>query len=384
MSILSTSEIKELMEYRDENCITIFMPTHAAGSEIRQDPIRFKNVLSLAEEKLVEAGWRDTDAQRLLEQAHQLDQGEFWRHQDEGLALFISPNEFRYYRVPLNFDEEVIISNRFHIKPLMPLLMNDGRFYVLALSQNQVRLFQASHYNIDEVSLEGIPLSLAEALKYDETEQQLQLHSGSPALPQGKSQTYHGQGVGVDDNKDQIRRFLQKVDRGLHDILEDQQAPMILAGVDYVISIYRDITIYPLVLSEGIPGNPDNANPKELHKQAWEIVLPYFQESQEKAATKYQELMANNPEKASRDLKEIITAAYDKRIESLFVAIDEEQWGKFNPETHEITLQREDQPENEDLLDFATIHTFLNGGAVYTDVPENLPDRALIAATFRY
>ncbi|MEA5517518.1 hypothetical protein VB834_19745 [Limnoraphis robusta Tam1] len=384
MSILSTSEIKELMEYRDENCITIFMPTHAAGSEIRQDPIRFKNVLSLAEEKLVEAGWRDTDAQRLLEQAHQLDQGEFWRHQDEGLALFISPNEFRYYRVPLNFDEEVIISNRFHIKPLMPLLMNDGRFYVLALSQNQVRLFQASHYNIDEVSLEGIPLSLSEALKYDETEQQLQLHSGSPALPQGKSQTYHGQGVGVDDNKDQIRRFLQKVDRGLHDILEDQQAPMILAGVDYVISIYRDITIYPLVLSEGIPGNPDNANPKELHKQAWEIVLPYFQESQEKAATKYQELMANNPEKASRDLKEIITAAYDKRIESLFVAIDEEQWGKFNPETHEITLQREDQPENEDLLDFATIHTFLNGGAVYTDVPENLPDRALIAATFRY
>ncbi|MEA5496889.1 baeRF7 domain-containing protein [Limnoraphis robusta] len=384
MSILSTSEIKELMEYRDENCITIFMPTHAAGSEIRQDPIRFKNVLSLAEEKLVEAGWRDTDAQRLLEQAHQLDQGEFWRHQDEGLALFISPNEFRYYRVPLNFDEEVIISNRFHIKPLMPLLMNDGRFYVLALSQNQVRLFQASHYNIDEVSLEGIPLSLSEALKYDETEQQLQLHSGSPALPQGKSQTYHGQGVGVDDNKDQIRRFLQKVDRGLHDILEDQQAPMILAGVDYVISIYRDITIYPLVLSEGIPGNPDNANPKELHKQAWEIVLPYFQESQEKAATKYQELMANNPEKASRDLKEIITAAYDKRIESLFVAIDEEQWGKFNPETHEITLQPEDQPENEDLLDFATIHTFLNGGAVYTDVPENLPDRALIAATFRY
>lgn len=384
MSILSTSEIKELMEYRDENCITIFMPTHAAGPEIRQDPIRFKNVLSLAEEKLVEAGWRDTDAQRLLEQAHQLDQGEFWRHQDEGLALFISPNEFRYYRVPLNFDEEVIISNRFHIKPLMPLLMNDGRFYVLALSQNQVRLFQASHYNIDEVTLEGIPLSLSEALKYDEAEQQLQLHSGSPALPQGKSQTYHGQGVGVDDNKDQIRRFLQKVDRGLHDILEDQQAPMILAGVDYVISIYRDITIYPLVLSEGIPGNPDNANPKELHKQAWEIVLPYFQESQEKAATKYQELMANNPEKASRDLKEIIKAAYDRRIDTLFVAIDEEQWGKFNPETHEITLQREDQPENEDLLDFATIHTFLNGGAVYTDVPENLPDRALIAATFRY
>ncbi|MEB3278018.1 MAG: hypothetical protein VKK42_03730 [Lyngbya sp.] len=384
MSILSTSEIKALMEHRDENCLSIFMPTHPAGPEIRQDPIRFKNVLSLAEEKLVQAGWRDTDAQRLLEQAHELDQGEFWRHQDEGLALFISPNEFRYYRVPLNFDEQVIISNRFHLKPLMPLLMNDGRFYVLALSQNQVRLFQGNHYQISEVPLEDMPLSLEEALKYDDPEEQLQMHTGNPQAAEGRSLIFHGQGVGTTDNKDQIRRFLQKVDRGLHDILKDQQAPMILAGVDYVISIYRDITIYPLVLEEGIPGNPDNANPKELHEQAWEIVLPYFQESQEKAATKYQELMGNNSEKASRDLTEIVKAAYDQRIESLFVAIDEEQWGKFNPETHEITLQREDQPENEDLLDFATIHTFLNGGAVYTDVPEKLPDRALVAATFRY
>ena len=384
MSILSTSEIKGLMEHRDENCISIFMPTHPAGPEIRQDPIRFKNVLSLAEEKLVQAGWRDTDARELLEQAHQLDQGEFWRHQDEGLALFISPKEFRYYRVPLNLDEQVIVSNRFHLKPLMPLLMHDGRFYILALSQNQVRLFQGSHYQISEVPLEEMPLSLEEALKEDDPEEQLQMHTGNPQVAQGRSLIFHGQGVGTTDNKDQIRRFLQKVDRGLHEILEGEQAPMILAGVEFLMTMYREITVYPNVLEEGIAGNPDHANPKDLHEQAWKIVRPYFQESQEKAATEYKELIGNNPEKASRDLKEVLKAAYDKRIDSLFVAIDEQQWGKFNPETHEITLQREDRPENEDLLDFATIHTFLNGGAVYADVPENLPGRALIAASFRY
>ncbi len=384
MSILSTSEIKDLMEYRDKNCISIFMPTHSAGLEIRQDPIRFKNVLSLAEEKLVQAGWRDTDAQQLLEQAYKLDQGEFWRNQNKGLALFISPNEFRYYRLPLNFDEDVIISHRFHLKPLMPLLMHDGRFYVLALSQNQVRLFQGSHYQISEVYLQQMPLSLEEALKYDDPEKQLQMHTGNPSTASGQSLIYHGQGVGTTDNKDQIRRFLQKVDRGLHEILKEEQAPIILAGVEFLMTMYQEITVYPNVVEEGIAGNPENTSPKELHEQAWKIIRSYFQESQEKAATEYQELMGNNPEKASRDLKEIMKAAYDQRIDSLFVAINEQQWGQFNPQTHEITLQREDQPENEDLLDFATIHTFLNGGAVYIDVPEKLPDHARIAATFRY
>ncbi len=385
MSILSSSELKQLMEYRDQTCISIYIPTHLAGPEIRQDPIRFKNALSLAEEKLIQAGWRNHDAQDFLKRAHELDQDEFWRYQNQGLALFISPDEFRYYRLPLNFEEEVVvISYRFHLKPLIPLLIHDGQFYVLALSQNQVSLFQGSRYNMGEVTLEDIPLSLAEALKYDDPEKQLQMHTGNPQSSAGKSAIFHGQGAGADENKVQIRRFLQKVDRGLDEMFQGEQAPMILAGVEFVISMYRELSVYPRILEQGIMGNPEHTSPKELHEQAWEIVSSYFLESQQKAATEYQELKANNPEKVSDNLQEIIKAAYHQRIDSLFITLNEQQWGEFNPETYEITLQPEDLPENEDLLDFATIHTFLNGGAIYTEVPQNTPDNARVAATFRY
>ncbi|MDY7024216.1 MAG: hypothetical protein SWJ54_23175, partial [Cyanobacteriota bacterium] len=250
--------------------------------------------------------------------------------------------------------------------------------------QNQVQLFQASQYQISEVPLKDMPLSLEEALKYDDPEEQLQMHTGNPSPAQGQSLVYHGQGVGTTDNKDQIRRFLQKLDRGLHDILVDEQAPLVLAGVEFIMAMYREVTHYPNVLEEGITGNPENTSPKELHEQAWKIVHPCFQASQSKAETEYKELMGNQPEKVSHDLEEVIKAAHNQRIDSLFVTLDEQIWGKFNSQTQEITLQRENQSGNEDLLDFAVIHTYLNGGAVYTGDPETLPERTLISAILRY
>lgn len=40
--------------------VSIFMPTHRAGQEIRQDPIRLKNLVRRAEQQLIEEGTRPT------------------------------------------------------------------------------------------------------------------------------------------------------------------------------------------------------------------------------------------------------------------------------------------------------------------------------------
>jgi hypothetical protein len=63
--------------------------------------------------------------------------------------LFLSPGAFHSYRLPLSFGELAVISDRYHLKPLLPLLAGDGSFYVLALSQNEVRLLGASRYGVD-------------------------------------------------------------------------------------------------------------------------------------------------------------------------------------------------------------------------------------------
>jgi hypothetical protein len=68
----------------------------------------------------------------------------------------------------------------------------------------------------------------------------------------------------------------------------------------------------------------------------------------------------------------------------LFVAVGIQRWGTFDPESGQISLHQEVQPGDEDLLDFAAIHTILNGGVVFAVAPEQMPDKANVAAVFRY
>ncbi|MEH2408816.1 hypothetical protein [Nostoc sp.] len=48
MQLISRGEIKTLIEQPKGNCVSIYMPTHPVGPEVRQDPIRFKNLVSTA------------------------------------------------------------------------------------------------------------------------------------------------------------------------------------------------------------------------------------------------------------------------------------------------------------------------------------------------
>ncbi|MEQ9667198.1 hypothetical protein [Coleofasciculus sp. G2-EDA-02] len=156
MPLLSTEELKTLVTQPEGLCVSIFMPTHTAGPQIKQDPIRFKNLMGKAEAQLVEQGMRSADAQEMLKSAQELDRDDFWRHQNQGLALFIAPNFFRYYRLPLDFEELVVVGEQFHLKPLMPLLTGDGRFYILALSQKKVRLLVGGRDRIREIQPEEV------------------------------------------------------------------------------------------------------------------------------------------------------------------------------------------------------------------------------------
>jgi hypothetical protein len=384
VDLLSRDELRMLIGNPGRPCVTIYMPTHRVGAGTRQDPIRLRNLLQEAEERLIARGLRSTKAKELLEPAWQLGQpGLFWSYQSDGLAIFISPGMFRYYRLPFNFKKLVVVADRFHIKPLLPLLSSDGQLYILALSQNEVSLFQGTRYSVSEVYLENVPESLEEALKYDDPEKQLQFHTRTPKAMDGKrSAMFHGHGVGIDDSKDNIRRYFHQIDAGLWALLRDERAPLVLAGVDYLLPLYREVNSYPYLLDQGIVGNPEGLKAEELHARAWAVVQPYFLKSQQEAVAQYRQFAGTGL--TSNGVEETVTAAYRGRVGLLFVAVGIQQWGAFAPDTNVVRLHQKAEPGDEDLLDFAAMHTLLNGGIVYAVKPGKVPDNAPLAAVFRY
>lgn len=393
MDILTNDQLRKLMEYRFDTCVSMYMPTERMGAETQQNPIRLKNLLGRAEEQLVEAGLRTAQAQELLKPAHELQQNRpLWQRMGDGLALFVGPDTFEYYRVPLSFDELVVVSDRFHIKPLLPLLSGDGRFYVLAVSLGHVRVLQATQYSANEIALEDVPESLAEVLEYDEFEKTLQFHTSTGQRVQRggggeRAAIFHGQGTGTDQakEKEHILRFLRALDNGVRDFIgSGEQVPLVLAGVEYLRGLYREVNHYPHLVEDGIDGNPENIAIDKLHEKAWSIVQPLFQQTQENAAARYRELAGAGSERASDEVEVVVPAAYYERVETLFVDVERQLWGTFDKETGELIVHEEHQPGDLDLLDYAAAHTLSNGGTVYAVDADEMPTDATVAAIFRY
>lgn len=391
MSILTVEQVKALIEQPKSWSISIYMPTVVAGSETRQNEIRFKNLIRESVQKLQETGLSEDEANEFLRpMLEAIDREDsFWQQQDRGLAIFVTDGFYRYYKVPRDLFELVVVTDQFHLKPLLPLLTGDGTFYLLELSQKQVKLYEGDRDHMREVHVPGLPKNMDDVLQYDESEQQGQFRIGTTSGASTFSNSATGPGVfhgqSSPDRDDMTRRygqFFHAINDGLHEFLNGKRAPLILACVEYLMPIYREANTYPHLLEEGISGNVKDDSIGSLHEQAWPIVEPIFAQEKERAVNNYQEL--SNTDLISTKVEETVPAAYYGRVDQLFVPVGVQRWGRFNPDTNEIVIHNEAQPEDEDLLDAAALQTILNGGTVYAVEPDAMPTSAPIAAVFRY
>jgi hypothetical protein len=362
MDAFSRADLRDLLQTSAKFCVSLYLPTHRAGAEVQQDPIRLKNLLRRAEELLAEAGLKSAEAKEILDPAQRLvNETLYWRHQSDGLAVFVGPGLFRTYRVPQRFEELAVVGERFHVKPLLGLMTGDGRYYVLSLSQTYVRLARGSRQGLQELGVSGLPDSLDAALLPDDTD----------AVRRGEVRA-----------KESIQRFCREVDRALHPVLREEHAPLVLAAVDYVHPIYREANTYANLLQEGVVGSPDKTGASALHEQAWRLVEPHFHKARQEAVGRYRQ-MANSP-RTSHEVKGVVQAAHHGRVETLFTALGHQRWGTIEEGSGQVEMHLEQQAGDVDLLDAAAAQTLLHGGKVYAVELAAMPEQVLLAAIYRY
>ncbi len=384
MRPLRRKDLEALLEHSEGRCVSLYMPTVQAGKETRQNPIRFKNMVGKARERLLALGMKGHDADELLEPARQLiPERPFWQNQSIGLAAFISPNGMRTMRLPLAFEERAMVGDRFFVKPLLPLLSGDGLFYVLSLSQKRVRLFEASRYSMAELDLSGVPTNMEEALGRDTPESHLQYHTRTPGGGGRRPAVFHGQGGGADeDHKKDVLQFFQVLDKGIHETLRGQDAPVVLAGVDFTLPLYRQASELPRIVERGVTGSPDEISDEALHQRSWEAVEPLFSAAQDKAVAKYHDLAGTG--NTVSGIEGVLPMAEQRRVDVLFLARDTRMWGRFDSQSGHVEVHDAWEPGDEELLDYAAVRTLLSGGTVYATEESKVPGGARVSAVLRF
>lgn len=385
MDTLTRTDLQQLTESDGEWHVSIYMPRNPVGQERAQDPIRLKNLLNQAEKQLLEYDLRRNDAVEMLRPAEELlADKQVWQSPGNGLAIFLSSDISRIYWLSGRVEEMVTVGKRFSIHPIVPLLNDSTNFYILTLSQNRPRLFVASRENITEVELINAPANLDESLMIEDKQKNLGFHTMTGNSAGGERAAIHyGQGV-EDSKKDEIREYLQKLDEGILRVVEDATLPMVVAGVEYLLPIFREVTSHKNVMEAGITGSPDRQDLTELHTEAWKIVEPVFLENQQKAVARFSEFLGQQNGLATNNLDEAVKAAIGGRVETLIVPLGVQKWGRYDPATDSVRFDEGPSPDNEDMINYAAAQTVLNSGNVYAVSADQLPGNGEVAAILRY
>ncbi len=382
--MISREELEQLIEYSDGPMLSVYMPVERPGTEISQNPIRLKNQIDQAEAKLRQQGMTTGDILDFLKPLNDLLTSlVFWQEQQQGLALFHSTGRFLTYQASIRFPEQVYLNNHFYTRPMIDLL-ESGTYYILALNLSHTRLFRATRYEIQEMDLGDTPTSLKETTKYDVAQRDLQYHNETPArrLP-GRNATFFGQGGSEEnDKKEDILRFFQILDREIVPRIGDRPHPMVLAGLEYLLPIYRSANHYSHLYQEDLRTNVDGMNAEDLHAATWQMVKPFFQQARQGALDEYH--IYARKKQASKDIREIVPASFVGQVETLLITRDTHIWGSFHPEKLRAEVYPGRVEGNEDLVDTAVANTLRTGGTIYCYEPVEMPDGARIAAVLRY
>ncbi len=361
------AEFESLVLNRGAAHVSIYLPTTPMTQQAQADRIALKNLVSEAIGQLSSHDKRELrDLQESLLDI--VDDDFFWSVQANSLAIFATPEHVQTFRLPNRLEAALEVSDRFHIRPLLRVMTTPQSAFILALSQNAVRVVEvSSDMPAQQVRIADLPTDAASAVGKSKA-------ALSDRSPSGRIQ-------GDEGRKVRLTQFARAVDAALRDFLAGRDEPLVLASTDPLLSIYRGVQSYPHLAAEAIRTNPEGHSEAELAKQARTILDALFQQEIQSLHQLYHERMKEH--RTTNDVAQAARAASRGAIQTLLIDIDGSLPGTL---TDDGAIQFADGPcpASYDLVDEIAGRAFLTGARVLGVRAADIPGGGPLAALMRY
>lgn len=310
--------------------VTILLPTHRTAPENQQDAIRLKNLVKAAHERLdAEFSKRDlADLYANLEKAEDINHD----YNKEGLAVFVNADIFEYARIPFVVEERVIIDETFATRDLIRELNQANAYYVVALSREQVHLFELAANEAHEVKAHGFPMK-------------------NPGDHSGDMR-----------NKAKIKEFFNQVDKNFYEVYKDHPAELLIAGIERNITFYKEVADHKNIILASLEGDYSSSNIHELVKACIPVAKEAAGKKVEAELERLEEAVGQN--KFTDDVKEIWRMVNQGRGETLFVERNYFQAAKIDGEQMELVEDATAEGVVDDIVDEIAEITLKMGGKV--------------------
>lgn len=366
--IPTSADIERLAAVRGEPCVSVYLPTSSTSNDNEVARIELRNAISAAATQLEQSGVDRRQVEAITEHAEALrSDAAFWNFLSNSLAIFLTAEEAHTFRLPNTLSAALEVSDRFHIKPILRAVTFPHVAFVLALSQNAVRLVEITADSpAFEVPVAELPTNLEDAV-------------GGTDDPNRNSFARMSSG---DSDRVRLTQYARMVDRALRPLLPGVSMPLILAATDPLASIYRSVTTSTNLVDQGIEGNPDQLDNTDLATAARTILDEVYAQEINTVA---QDLNENYPrERVALDTQQVARAATFGAVDTLLVDIDSHQPGLLDEADGALT--RSDDPDGRDygVADEIARRALRTGARVLAVRAHDIPGDAPVAALLRY
>ncbi len=368
VDIPTLPELKALAATRADACVSIYLPTTPVTQETAASRIELKNLTKTALGQLEAVRF---DKRRLAGIGDQLaglaDDDGFWKYQAMSLAILVTPDAMRTFRLPNRLTAMAEVSDRFHLKPLLRAITFPHEAFVLALSENAVRLVEAfADLPAQEVRIRDLPKDGADALKRQANDKGLRRESDR----------------GKEGEKDLLRKYARQIDAALRAVLAGRDTALILAATEPLASIFRSVNTYPGLVAVGISASPDRMSDAELAAAARPILDRTYARDLETARRLFEDRRGQG--RATSDISDAARAATYGAIEQLMLDIDEVIPGTVDEADGRVTFAEGPSAKTYGIVDEIAGRALLSGARVLAVRKEDIPGQAQLAAILRY
>ncbi|MBV8895435.1 MAG: hypothetical protein JO051_02910 [Acidobacteriaceae bacterium] len=362
-------------------CVTLYMPVAegTANQAAKASALEWRELIRQIEPKAAELGGHGRE---LLEPISDWEavfpEG---APQGESLAVFRSPDLFRVAWLDERVPSQAVISPHFQVRPMLRELTGHKTFYILALSQKNVRLLHCTMRSSEEVPFPvGVKTSYGDYMNSPKPDHTLDNRaSGGPDM--GGGAVMFGTAADAVDKKDDLGHFYRHIDNGLNEALRGKTEPVVLAAVEYELPIYRSVTKFPHLAEEAVHGAPNSLKAGEMHARAIDAIRRCYDHKVDEALAEYNHKVGGG---GTNRLKDVVTAAHDGRVLTLLVSDSLQTTGVFDEATHTVKGRETGTAEDEDLVNDAVVQTILHAGQIYVAPNNKMPHGSAVAAIYRF
>lgn len=362
------ADLDTLLAHRGAPAVSIYVATTPRSQEAQADRIELKNLLKAAVAEM-EAGDTPKRAVQAIAEAVEavIEDDDFWTVQAYSLALFVTPERIRTFRLPNRLTSTVEVSDRFHLKPLVRAVTFPQNAWVLALGMGGVRLVEVSaDLPAQEVKVPDLPRDMASAL----------------GRRSHGERTGFGRGAEESSEHALLTRYARTVDQAVRQAIGGGTRPLIVAAAEPLASIYRAVSSYPATAAEVIPGAADRTPDAEL-AQAARRVLDGIHAAEIEALARLFEARGQQG-RAVTDVAQAARAATFGAIDTLVADMDAVVPGTVDEETGAVTFGEDGRIETYGVVDEIARRTLAAGGRVVSARRADVPGGGDLAAILRY